>query len=91
MKLIAISGRGSRKDFVDLHTILRSGPILQDYFELLPKKYGPGRANVYHILKSLTYFEGAEQEPPPPMLEPFDWDECKSFFVREAHAIVLPD
>jgi len=25
----------------------------------------------------------------PKMLEPFDWDECKTFFVREAHAIVL--
>ncbi|MBM3303261.1 MAG: nucleotidyl transferase AbiEii/AbiGii toxin family protein [Deltaproteobacteria bacterium] len=91
MKLIAISGRGSRKDFVDLHTILRSGPILQDYFRLLPQKYGPGRANLYHILKSLTYFEDAEQEPMPTMLEPFDWEECKAFFVREAHAIVLPE
>ncbi len=91
MKLITISGRGSRKDFIDLYTILRDGPILQDFFQLLPEKYGPGRANVYHILKSLTYFEDAEQEPPPTMLEPFDWEECKAFFVREAHAIVLPD
>lgn len=91
MKLIAISGRGSRKDFVDLYTILRSGPILQDLFQLLPEKYGPGRANVYHTLKSLAYFEDAEPEPPPTMLEPFDWEECKAFFVREAHAIVLPD
>ena len=91
MKLIAISGRGSRRDFVDLYTILRSGLILQDSFELLPDKYGPGRANVYHILKSLTYFEDAEREPAPAMLEPFDWEECKAFFIREAHAIVLPD
>ncbi len=90
MKLIAISGRGSRKDFVDLYTILRGGELLQDFFRLLPDKYGPGRANVYHILKSLTYFEDAEREPPPVMLEPFDWEECKAFFVREAHAIVLP-
>lgn len=91
MKLIAISGRGSRKDFIDLYTILRGGPILQDFFQLLPEKYGPGRANAYHLLKSLTYFEDAEQEPPPTMLGPFDWEECKAFFVREAHAIVLPD
>ncbi len=48
-------------------------------------------ARIYHILKSLTYFEDAEQEPPPTMLEPFDWEECKAFFVREAHSIVLPD
>lgn len=90
MKLIAISSRGSRKDFVDLYTILRSGPMLTDLFELVPKKYGPGRANLYHLLKSLTYFADAEREPMPTMLEPFDWEDCKSFFVREAHAVVLP-
>jgi hypothetical protein len=90
MKLVAISGRGSRKDFVDLYTILRGGLDLEDCFEWLPQKYGPGRANSYHILKSLTYFEDAEQEPMPRMLEPFDWQECTAFFVREAHNLVLP-
>jgi len=90
MKLIAISARGSRKDFVDLYSILRNGIPLEDCFRLLPDKYGPGRANAYHILKSLTYFEDAEKEPLPRMLVPFDWKECKSFFIREAHAIVLP-
>ncbi len=90
MKLIAVSGRGSRKDFVDLYMILRSDSSLQDFFRLLPEKYGTSRANTYHILKSLTYFDDAENEPMPNMLEPFDWQECKSFFIREAHAIVLP-
>ena len=32
----------------------------------------------------------AEQEPLPRMLEPFNWKECKAFFAREAHAIILP-
>lgn len=90
MKLIAISGRGSRKDFVDLYSILRGGMTLQDCFDELPEKYASGRANSYHILKSLTYFRDAEKEPQPRMLVPFDWDECKAYFVREAHAIVLP-
>jgi nucleotidyltransferase AbiEii toxin of type IV toxin-antitoxin system len=90
MKLVAISGRGSKKDFVDLYTILRDGPTLRDYFELLPEKYGGSRVNAYHILKSLTYFEDADAEPMPRMLEPFGWQECKAFFVREAHAIALP-
>jgi len=89
MKLVAISGRGSRKDFVDMHFILRDGPSLQDYFALLPDKYGADRINTYHILKSLTYFADAEAEPMPRMLEPFDWAECKAFFVREARTIVL--
>ena len=90
MKLVAVSGRGSRKDFVDLFCILRSGPVLSEYFDLLPRKYGKGRANAYHILKSLVYFEDAEQEPLPRMLVPFNWKECKAFFVRAAHAIILP-
>jgi hypothetical protein len=90
MKLAAISGRGSRKDFVDLYTILRSGLTLKDFFDLLPKKYGEGRTNSYHILKSLTYFADAEEEPLPKMLVPFNWQECKAFFVRQAHSIVLP-
>lgn len=89
IKLVEVSIRGSRKDFVDLYTILRSGPKLVDYFKLLPRKYGPSRTNAYHILKSLTYFADAEKEPMPVMLEPFNWKECKAFFVREAHAVVL--
>jgi hypothetical protein len=90
MKLAAISGRGSRKDFIDLYTILRGGSSLQEFFKQMPDKYGVGRVNTYHVLKSLTYFEDAEREPMPRMLEPFDWKECKAFFVREARAIVLP-
>lgn len=90
MKLAAIAGRGSRKDFIDLHAILKGGPILQDYIDLVPKKYGAGRASVMHILKSLTYFDDAEREPMPRMLEPSSWEECKKFFIRQAHAIVLP-
>ena len=89
MKLAAISGRGSRKDFIDLYTLLRGGLSLEQIFEWLPEKYGKGRVNTYHVLKSLTYFEDAEREPMPEMLEPFNWIECKAFFVREAHAITL--
>lgn len=90
MKLAAISGRGSRKDFVDLYMILRGGLSLQECFAWLPRKYVSARANPYHLLKSLTYFADAEQEPACRMRIPFDWQECKAFFVREAHALVLP-
>ena len=90
MKLIAISGRGSRKDFADLFLILQNPPTLESYFDMLPEKYGASRINTYHILKSLTYFHDAETEPMPHMLVPFDWEECKAFFIRQARAIVLP-
>lgn len=89
MKLAAISGRGSRKDFVDLFFILQQPPFLQEYFEWLPRKYPPERLNIYHILKSLTYFDDAEREPMPDMRVPFRWENCKAFFVREARALVV--
>jgi hypothetical protein len=90
MKLLAITNRGSRKDFIDLYTILRDGPVLKDYLDLLPRKYGAGRLSDYQVLLSLTYFDDADAEPMPEMLEPFDWEHCKAFFEREARALVLP-
>lgn len=63
--------------------------LSEDLFRKLLDKYGASRINTYHILKSLTYFVDAEKEPVPPMLVPFDWQECKAFFIREARAIIL--
>lgn len=90
MKLLAVTNRGSRRDFVDLFTILQSGLSLQDYLNLLPQKYGPGRLNPYQVVTALTYFDDAEAEPMPHMLVPLDWAECKEFFSREVHSLVLP-
>lgn len=39
MKLLEISNRGSRKDFIDLYIILRRETTLKEYFRLLPEKY----------------------------------------------------
>jgi hypothetical protein len=91
MKLAAVSGRGSRKDFIDLFLILQlqNKPTLAEYFDLLPEKYDPRRLNTYHILKSLTYFDDADAEPMPQMLIPFNWEKCKNFFVQQAANIIL--
>jgi predicted nucleotidyltransferase component of viral defense system len=89
MKIAAIAGRGSRRDFVDLYTILRGGVQLRELLDLMPRKYGAERINAYHLLKSLAWFDDAEQEPMPRMLEPFNWKECKAFFLREARALLL--
>ena len=90
MKLLAVTNRGSRKDFVDLFAILQTAPTLGDYLQLLPHKYGPGRLNPYQVTMSLTYFADAEGEPMPNIITPFEWEECKAFFVREVRALVLP-
>jgi len=89
-QLASMPHRGRRNDLIDLYTILQGGLSLEQCLQWLPLKFGEGGINSYHVLESLTYFEDAEREPMPQMLEPFDWAECKNFFVREAHAIVLP-
>ena len=91
MKLAAIAGRGSRKDFVDLFFILRDNHRLDALMDALELKYTDRKADKYHVLRSLTWFEDAENEPMPRMLMPFDWDACKSFFCRAARKIILPD
>jgi hypothetical protein len=88
MKLEAIAGRGSRKDFVDLFVLIRAGLTLEDVFQLFDRKYGTGRTERYHRLRALSYFEDAEREPMPEMLVPLEWSEVRTFFEREAKRLL---
>ena len=75
MKLAAIAGRGTRKDFIDIHFLLRQFS-LQEMLDLYPAKYADG--SVFMILKSLIYFDDAENDPEPFMFETIDWNLIKS-------------
>ncbi len=82
MKLEAISGRGSKKDFIDLFFLLKHFSIswlLKKY----PQKFGIEIGNHYHLLKSLVYFEDAESQPMPKMLQNISWEEVKEKIVFE--------
>ena len=82
MKIDAISSRGTKRDFVDLFFILnRLGLDLASFFDLFTRKYGPDGLNRHHVLKSLVYFEDADQDPEPEMLAAFSWTNTKRFFV----------
>ncbi len=83
MKIDAISSRGTKRDFVDLFFILKTlGLDLKTFFDHFEEKYGPEGFNRYHVLKSLIYFEDADQEPELEMLTDFSWAEAKRFFVE---------
>lgn len=84
MKIEAIGGRGSRKDFIDLYLLCRTGLSLEAAFDLFDRKYGTTRTDRYHRLRALAYFEDAEHEPMPDMLVPIDWNDVKCFFTAEA-------
>jgi len=83
MKISAIAGRGSRRDFIDLYVIAQEYglALLLDLFQ---KKYAEIDFNRVHALKSLTYFKDAENEPMLKMLEPTSWDQVFDFFRKEA-------
>ena len=82
-ELEAITNRGSKKDFIDV-------AVLLDYFslkqllELYHRKYPQGLK--LHVLRSLVYFEDAEETDMPLMLKPLTWEAAKeriSDAVRE--------
>ncbi len=88
MKMIAVSQRGARKDFIDLYALHHVGITLNMLTKRLPEKFLGNKINMYHIVKSLTYFEDAEEEPMPRMLTDFNWDAMKSFFQQNQHELV---
>ncbi len=81
MKLDAVSSRGSKKDFIDLHFFLQDYS-LADLLKLFAKKYKGIEYNKLHILRSLVYFIDADKEPMPLMLRKVDWQEVKKYFQK---------
>jgi nucleotidyltransferase AbiEii toxin of type IV toxin-antitoxin system len=75
MKLSAIAGRGSRKDFVDLYALLSTGLTLVEMLDLYQQKFSTG--DIGHMVMSLTYFDDAEEEEMPTMLWEVEWGEVR--------------
>ena len=78
MKVQAISGRGNKKDFVDLFVLLKKYST-QELFNFFYKKYEKFNYNQLHILKSLSYFYDADTNPEPAYIHPISWIEVKKF------------
>ena len=83
MKLSAIASRGTKRDFVDLYILARQYGLDQILI-WFQKKFVRTNYSMVHVLKSLTYFEEAEQDPMPDMLVFLSWDDVKKFFARDA-------
>lgn len=82
MKLNAIAGRESKKNFIDLFYLLDEFSMKQ-MLDFYLQKYFDG--SEFMVLKSLTYFEEAENQPPPKMMKNnFNWESCKQKITTEA-------
>ncbi len=78
MKLAAITNRGTKKDFIDLAFLLDRYDLPQ-MLELYTQKFKDGES--FMVLKSLVFFEDAEDDPMPYMLQPIDWNVAKQRIV----------
>ena len=83
MKVNAIIGRGTRKDFIDLYALLQhySLPEIMDFYR---KKYP--EFSEYRALLSMTYFEDAEMQDMPLMLIDTPWETMKKTIIKAVEA-----
>lgn len=85
MKLKAVTQRGSKKDFYDIYFLLEILPLDQilELFSLKFKQY-----EVFHVIKSLNYFEDAENNHD---LMVFDkkitWEKVKMTIQKEVRTV----
>ena len=82
MKIVAIGGRGAKKDFFDLYNIINKCKIsIKELADGLIKKCG-NETNYVNIIMGLSYFEDAEQEILPKTFVEYNWEEIKEFFIN---------
>lgn len=78
MKLAAINSRGTRRDFVDVYC-LREVVTLDRLLELAALKYTDRPSFLPVAIRALAYFEDAEQQPMPRLLEPVQWSDVRAY------------
>ena len=84
MKLVAITDRGTKKDYIDLYELVQHKISLADMFGFYEKKYHKFEENHFTLLKALQYFDEADRSDMPDMIHTFSWDAVKRFFIAEA-------
>lgn len=78
MKLSAITSRGGKKDFFDLHHLIINCRSLAEYLILFREKFQT--RDIGHVIRSLVYFEDADNEPSLKMVTRTSWERVKSDF-----------
>lgn len=84
MKINAIEGRGTKKDFIDMYFLLQHyslKEILAFYAEKYPEN------SIFRALMSLSYFEDAEEQFMPKMFSDIEWEDIKHFISKKVAAL----
>ena len=80
MKVNAVIGRGTKKDFIDIYYLLQHFSF-EDMMRFYLKKYPDG--SEYRALLSMTYFADADPQPMPYMFEKVGWEKMKRRICME--------
>jgi len=83
MKINAIMGRGTRKDFIDLYVLLQHYSLTQ-IMDFYRQKYP--EFSEYRALISMTYFEDAEMQDMPLMFIKTPWESMKTSIIQAVEA-----
>jgi len=86
MKLAAITGRGSKKDFIDIYFLLKRY-TLEELLTFYNKKYYDGSA--FLVFKSLVYFDDADSELMPRLFENLSWLQVKKTISKTVKKYIL--
>lgn len=89
MKIIAVSQRGKKRDFFDLYWCAHHLESLEKIMSRLAKQYPSVAHDYHHIIKSLAYFEDAENDPPLILHFDVSWDKVKKFFTEEVEKLAF--
>lgn len=79
MKINAVEGRGTKKDFIDVYALLRHYS-LNELLEFYSQKYP--EHSTFRALMSLSYFEDADEQIPPLLFDLPDWEQIKYSIQR---------
>lgn len=75
MKVNAIEGRGTKKDFIDMYSLLQCY-TLEEILNFYRQKYPEN--SIFRALMSLSYFEDADTQLMPRMFIQTTWEEMKA-------------
>ena len=79
MKVNAVMGRGTKKDFIDVYFLLQHYSF-DELIKFYLQKYTDG--SEYRALLSMSYFADADPQPMTYMYQQVDWETIKSEIKR---------
>ena len=80
MKVNAIEGRGTKKDFIDMYMLLQHYS-LKEIIAFYQQKYP--NYSIFRALRSLTYFDDAEDQFMPRMFIEDTWENMKLYITNQ--------